>query len=96
MTDEPEDIELDGTLRIGSDARQFVLRLAAPRCVTGMARGSVLTEVAVVSDGFDLRALVDRRIRIHGRVIGDATDLEGPALVVVARTAEDLPPREGP
>lgn len=96
MSEDPEEVTVEGTLRLATDGKQIVLRLASPRCVVGMARGSVLTEVVVVSDGFDLRTLLDRRVRIRGRVIGDATDLEGPALVVVARTAEDLPRREGP
>lgn len=96
MREDPDEVALEGVLRRSDDGKQFVLRLASARCVVGMARGSVLTEVVVVSDGFDLRPLVDRRVRVRGRAIGDATDLEGPALVVVARSAEDLPRREGP
>jgi hypothetical protein len=94
--EEPAEVALDGTLRLGSDGRQAVLRLASPRCVTGMKRASVLTEVVVVSDGFDLRSVLDRRVRIRGEVIGDASDLDAPAVVVIAHTVEDLPRRAEP
>lgn len=88
--DDAAEIALDGTLH------GPVLALAAPRCVVGTARGSIVTEIIVVADGFDLRPLDGRRVRITGRAIADATDLEGPAVVLLARMVADRPRREGP
>ena len=60
-----------------------------------MKHASVLTEVFVVSE-VDLRPLVGTRIRIRGRVLGDASAPEGPALVVKVDRIERMSAREEP
>jgi hypothetical protein len=84
-------VVVSGTLRPTEQPGTLVLRLIEPRCVIGAARASVLTEVMLVSDGFDLRPLVGDRIRATGHALADASTPEGPAVIIVARSVERLP-----
>jgi hypothetical protein len=69
------------------------LRLSAPRCVVGLERGSIVTEVAVATAGPDLRPLIGARVRITGTVLGGENDLGGSALVILATDVARLDPK---
>jgi hypothetical protein len=66
----------------------FVLRLAHPRCVVGVAHASFLVEVYIATTGTDLRPFLDARVRITGDVIGGTTDVGGAAVVILAKDVE--------
>ena len=90
--DAPE-TSVEGTVRASGGA--LALRLVEPRCVAGIEGASVVTEVGLASEGFDLRPLRDARVRVVGHAIGEATP-EGPMIVVIAASAERLAPSAVP
>ena len=94
----PQPTSIEGVLVKSTNpgAAPFVLRLARPRCVVGLERGSLLTEVYVASTAADLRPLVGARLKITGDAIAGSNDLGGPAVIVLARDVERLLPADEP
>jgi hypothetical protein len=94
----PQPTTVDGVLAktTGRAAAPFVLRLIRPRCIVGLERSSVLTEVYVASTAADLRPLVDARLRITGDAIAGTNDLGGPAVILLAKDFERLAPPADP
>lgn len=84
---------VEGLLLATRSSLPLVLRLSAPRCVVGLARGSVVTEVAVATAGPDLRPLVGARLRIAGDALAGDNDMGGAAVIIVARDVARLEPQ---
>ena len=90
-------VSVEGVLIAATSARgmptPLALRLTGPRCVIGLPRGSILTEVAIATAGPDLRPFLDTRVRITGEAVGGEGDLGGPAVVILAKDVARLEPK---
>lgn len=90
-------VSVEGVLVAATSARgpstPLALRLTGPRCVIGLPRASVLTEVAIATAGPDLRPFLDMRVRISGEAVGGESDLGGPAVVILAKDVARLEPK---
>ncbi|OJY29569.1 MAG: hypothetical protein BGO98_47885 [Myxococcales bacterium 68-20] len=90
-------VSVEGVLIAATSTRgmstPLALRLTGPRCVIGLPRASVLTEVAIATAGPDLRPFLDTRVRITGEAVGGASDLGGPAVVILAKDVARLEPK---
>ena len=90
-------VSVEGVLLAATGARgtsaPLTLRLTGPRCVIGLPRAAVLTEVAIATAGPDLRPFLDTRVRITGEAVGGEGDLGGPAVVILAKDVARLEPK---
>jgi hypothetical protein len=92
--DRPEaSVALEGTLFVdeafthpnGTRTRPYILRLEAPRCVSGQAP---VTEVHVGGvEGVELRSWVGRRVRVSGSAMQAMTAWHARSVVLLASSA---------
>jgi hypothetical protein len=85
-------VALEGTLgRKGGEG--FVLHLDDPRCVVGLPRARIVTDVAIATAGPDLRPFLDSHIRVTGDALSGENDMGGSAVVVLVKDVTRLEPR---